>query len=444
MSKKISNNPSFEKNKKDIEDMESVFTFLKLLVPFGGVKNEDIDKLKTEIDNLRKQMKDTGERMDKFNQFYSSRGWITTENMIADVADLAVEKAEEGKIEEGEDILVEYYNENILTDRIRWLVAVPELQKRVHYINKAKEDYLAERYYSCIPILLMMIDGATTDINQSRGFTNGFFSTKVDVTAWDSLAGHESGLLKLAELFNKGRLKTNDQKIIIPYRNGIMHGRELNYDNKIVAAKLWALLFAIRDWAVALKKKKPEEKPVKEQSIKESISELVHSINKVEEFKKFATNWKPRKIIIGDVIPKKGNSLDYREFTPERATVEFIELIQKRNYGEMNKRLNKLSKFGETEKEILVRLRKLFNDIKLIDFKFLEVKDLNFDTTEDIVELEFEYLKKKHFLKLSFRWDYLDDKGTSMALGQKDGTWYLMERNFYIVENFKKKITEEI
>ncbi|CAF3738370.1 unnamed protein product [Rotaria sp. Silwood1] len=185
----------------------------------------------------------------------------------------------------------------------------------------------------------MMIDGATTDINQSRGFSNGFFSSNVDVTAWDSLAGHESGLLKLTELFNKGRVKTNENKITIPYRNGILHGKELNYDNKIVAAKLWALLFAVRDWGVSLRKKPLEERKTSNKSIFEILANH-------HEFKKFAADWKPREVLI----------------------------------------------------------------------------DFNFDTTEDTVELEIEYLKKKNYLKLYFRWYYLDENDVSMALGQKGGT----------------------
>jgi len=430
MAKKISDNPSFKKMKSEMKFFRIIIFFMQLLAFVRIIDKANLKKIRNQFAEAKSKMSEIGNSLDKFNKLFSKHGWIIYESLNSNVSDEAIKMAEGGNISEAEKLLVDHYDEKLLTDKIRWLRAVPELQKRVAYINKAKEDYLNERYHSCIPLLLMMIDGATTDINQSRGFTNGLFSSNVDLKAWDSLSGHESGLLKLAELFNKGRLKTNELEISIPYRNGILHGRELNFDNKVVAAKLWGLLFAVRDWAVALRKSIIEDKPKTQRSIAEILT-------KQQDFKNIVTNWKPRNVVIGKDIPISGVISDFVDFTPERATVEFIFLMKSKNYGNMIKVINKLSKYGETDKEILIRLRKLFTDINFIDFKFTKIRDLNFDTTEDTVELEIEYLGKKSFLELSFRWDYVDQNGTSMALGQKGGTWYLLENLSERIELFK-------
>lgn len=42
----------------------------------------------------------------------------------------------------------------------------------------------------------------------------------------------------------------------MPYRNGILHGRDLNYANEYVSCKLLALMFAVADW---MKMKNSEE-----------------------------------------------------------------------------------------------------------------------------------------------------------------------------------------
>ncbi len=78
----------------------------------------------------------------------------------------------------------------------------------------------------------------------------GFFAEGVSLTAWDSVAAHDKGLNELKTIFQTGRYATTTEQITVPYRNGIIHGMDLGYDNKTVAAKSWAALFAARDWAM--------------------------------------------------------------------------------------------------------------------------------------------------------------------------------------------------
>ena len=78
----------------------------------------------------------------------------------------------------------------------------------------------------------------------------GFFAEEVDLQAWDSIAAYSKGLNVLVSIFQKGRKTTRIKPIFLPYRHGIIHGMDLGYDNKVVAAKTWAALFATRDWAL--------------------------------------------------------------------------------------------------------------------------------------------------------------------------------------------------
>ena len=67
---------------------------------------------------------------------------------------------------------------------------------------------------------------------------------------WDCLVGCTEGLTKIKLNFNQNRLKTNSDPIYIPYRNGILHGRDINYGNEYVSCKCIALMFAIADWMI--------------------------------------------------------------------------------------------------------------------------------------------------------------------------------------------------
>src|SRR3970040_376253 len=115
----------------------------------------------------------------------------------------------------------------------------------------ALDDYRVGRYHASIPVLLAQIDGLVSELHERQ---RGFFAEDADMQAWDSLAAHSKGLNQLSAIFRKGRRKTSTERIDIPYRHGILHGRDLGYANQIVAAKTWAALFAVREWALKVER----------------------------------------------------------------------------------------------------------------------------------------------------------------------------------------------
>lgn len=183
----------------------------------------------------------------------------------------------------------------------------------------------------------MMIDGAVNDIDKGKGF----FAENTNLTAWDSIAAHNTGLTALKEIFSDGRHKTNTEELSLPYRHGILHGRDLGYSNKTVTAKCWAAVFTIKDWAYAIKQgKKMPPAPEPKLSFKENLSELKNSLDEYaaskkrnESLSKKVDEWKPRELTIGIDIPEKGTSNDYARYTPEQEAIRFAEFWTKNNFG---------------------------------------------------------------------------------------------------------------
>lgn len=75
------------------------------------------------------------------------------------------------------------------------------------------------------------------------------------MVAWDSVTGHHLGLRHAHQSFIKGFYKTDTTKVTDLFRNGIMHGSLVDFDNERVAAKAWNRLFAVSDWAEAQKRR---------------------------------------------------------------------------------------------------------------------------------------------------------------------------------------------
>ncbi|MBI4763910.1 MAG: hypothetical protein HY787_04815 [Deltaproteobacteria bacterium] len=188
-------------------------------------------------------------------------------------------------------------------------------------------------------------------------------SEEADMEAWDSIAGHSKGLNELKRIFNTGRYTTVTDKITIPYRNGIMHGMDLGYDNKIVAAKSWAALFAAREWALKAEQGLLEEQP---EEPKKSWKELFHVIDELNKVKKHQSEWIPRECDLEEEnIIVDRNIFNNR--TPEHTLAEFLLLWKRNNYGKMGSHLSRYMN-GHEVKAFPAQIRSLYNKLQFTSF----------------------------------------------------------------------------
>lgn len=225
-------------NLHSIIKLQNDIKILKCLSVFlSKEKRQQLKKLEENLDNMIRLT-------ESFNKYFSDVGWCAYDSMNMSLMENAVKAYESGGLDAGEQILIDYYQTDV-KDIICYLPAKAKtFKERYELIKYAFEDHFAERYYASIPLFLIIIDGAVNDYTKSKGF----FAEGTDVSVWDCLVGCSDGLTKLKDIFNKGRNKTNHDEIRLPYRNGILHGRDLNYSNKYVSCKCISLMFALGDW----------------------------------------------------------------------------------------------------------------------------------------------------------------------------------------------------
>jgi hypothetical protein len=239
-----------------------------------------------------------------------------------------------------------------------------------------------------------------------------------------------------------GKDKTTTEELSLPYRNGILHGRDLGFANKVVAAKCWAALFAIRDWADAIKKGKKQAPPEEPKlTFKESLIQLQDTLNKSIESKrrndavsKLVENWRARDIEIGIHVPAKGNSKEYKDYTPEQAAILFVENWMNNNYGAIANQIHYFSNKPTNMNSEAGRIRKVFGTTKLLDYRIINVKDFVPAISEVTLELALEVQNKNRNLELTLRLIYEDDEGQLMVHGEIGGCWKFMEHFFYKIE----------
>jgi hypothetical protein len=370
---KISDNPSYSKLRTDVNGFSMLGRVIKIF-SFFGPKNSVLKDALSKLPELKKQTEHFLQLPDKFNEHFSESGWIAHESMNTSIMEKAIDLADENNFEQAENELAFYFT----SPQIDWLLnrfkTSPDLALRYKLIKLAYQDTLEKRYYSAVPLLLIIIDGIVNDISKSKGF----FSEATDLTAWDSIAAHSSGLSSIRDIFNTTRKKTNDHEIFLPYRNGILHGRDLKYDNKYVAGKCWCTLFAIFDWKQALQKQKdnpliPEKKP----TLKDSLSEIKKTLNDYQkhkvshnQLKKDIEEWKPRQIDQSEI------KIDtFKKYSPEKEVDKLFKNWQNKNYGKIAEQQYYFGAKDVNFGKEAGKVRSELNDKELKEYKIITIKD---------------------------------------------------------------------
>ena len=377
-----------------------------------------------QVKQINNQFNELMEVSNKYNEYFTDHGWAIYSLLSTTMMKEAVEVYEKDGLDEAEKIITKYYQENLELD-IGRLNSVEEFRIRYALLKNAFDDHIARRYHSSVLLLLIIVDGVVNDYTRKKGF----FTGGTDVSAWDCMVGAEGGLQKLRDIFNRSRKKTSTEEIRIPYRNGILHGRDLNYSTVLVSSKCIGLVFAVFDWI----RKKNDEDIRKEKHHKESnppsFTELASQMKRNRDDKKLINEWVRMDYIIGDHFPEFGGVEDYSDFPFIIPVIEFFKYWEAQNYGALAKVLDE-----EYRCESNVRLRpKLcreeFEGRKFSTFRLIDVEDRAIALKKVEAEVEWHNADNQITTELEFGVIFTDINGKTVIPGSGDGQWILKPWN---------------
>ncbi|MCX0401486.1 hypothetical protein [Clostridium perfringens] len=402
-----------------IKKMKDQIKFMKLVGFLGG---EDLKKKIIETENnLNKFII----QIELFNERFSDKGWIVYDTLSSTLIEEVNKVYDENGLEAAEKVLTTYYSSNVEESLFLLKNNCEELLLRYNLILKAFKDHKEGRYHASVPLFLMIIDGAVNDYTKSKGF----FAEGTDVSAWDCLVGCSSSLSKIKNIYCKGRNKTNTDVIYLPYRNGILHGRDLNYDNIFVSSKCIVLLFAIHDWMTNKKSEDSRREKYIEMQKPINFKDITTQLNKNEKNKKIINSWKPRVVIIGETIPESGKYEEYDDYEYIQKVIKIFEYWSKKNYGQLSKILDKMFNY---EKSMGIRpklCRELFENKKLISYRLIEVEERAISLRRVVVEVKWESNNKTFIEDLEFGVVYQGEGDKPLLPNEKNGEWVIMPWN---------------
>src|SRR5258708_4047543 len=215
---------------------------------------------RSELKKLEAQIKEMGDTVDDYYKLLGERHRIFHDTLnLEKVRTILIHNT---GVEDAERQFIALYNDpEFLRFGIMRCNGFEALRKHQHLIEKARDDYFAGRYYSCIYLLLSIADGFVNEFEpEHRGLHT---RTSEELSAWDSPISHHKGIGRVHRVFFKQISVAITEPVEELYRNGIMHGTVINFDNIIVATKAWNMLFAVMDWATAKAKAEAPKPPKK-------------------------------------------------------------------------------------------------------------------------------------------------------------------------------------
>lgn len=411
--------PNLQKQAEQLKQFQDIQSPLgRAFLSAMGVNVAELEATFTKLNDLEATFAEHIDAVYTFNTLFAARGWIVYDHLNLDLIKAANRKGLEGDLDAAEQMLVEHYDEETIRWKLKLFGSVGAFRPRVRLARKALEDYAAERYHACVPVVLALADGLVNELHETH---RGLFAEGTDLTAWDSVAAHSQGLGVLVRLFSKQRGKTTTEPLTIPYRNGIMHGNDLGYGNKMVAAKTWALLFSVRDWAYLATNGQlsaPPEEP------EPTLAESLQAWRDVQQDKAAIRAWKPRDLTFGVNLPVTGTPDLYPEGTPERVLVTMLNAWQRGNYGGIKDCMCRAIR-TMPRKELFYRLQNWYADRPLSSFELKRFERQLPGCTDIVTALQFADDGGDKECTVAFRLTCETAEGKSSYEGATDAQWGL-------------------
>lgn len=349
--------------------------------------------------------------VDRFYAKLGDRGWIFHDDLsVAEMSEIS--SVEEPAIAEQQ--LIAYYKSG---DHLQWslrrLGHHAAMRPRLPLAQRALHDYQEHRYYSCVLVLLTVMDGFVNDFEPAR--RRGLHARQSEeMTAWDKAAGHHQGLANVHRTYNQRVSKLDQSEQFELRRHGLLHGMLPNFNNPVIATKAWNLLFAVSDWADGeVTRLAPKSD---ELSLRETLRRYTETRSKIDKSHAF----KPYQLESTD------SEVDaLREFV---AVDEFLSAWAKEQWGPVGGRF---VRFGDQPRDIggqAKEARTLYGDYPLDAWAITRIDRRTSSLALVHADLVVAGSPRKGVIRL-----ILCDGSNDVELDPDDGEWFVAP---YFPESF--------
>lgn len=258
---------------------------------------------------------------EKFNPVFAPRGWLACNAINTEAAKAALAAAAEDRWADADNILAEAYSPVMVRIFLNQMKDLRCFKNRMELARLALEDYEAGRFHACVPVTLALLDGMGQELTGAN-----FFRNTRKIRATESFIEIGPGVAELIRAMSPARNTTTTQAITVPFRHGILHGTDLGYHNRIVAAKAWAALLAVGHYARDYLAPPPKPQP----TLMETLRQSVETRKRIEELEVAQGHWYARAPVdLSETVARK----TWAPGTPEEAIFEILTAWQTKKFG---------------------------------------------------------------------------------------------------------------
>ena len=410
--------PTIQEQVDQVRNFGRFISLLRPLIRFG-IGGERLKNIVDSVRDIGHQMDDLVELSNTFHIAFSEQGWLWSESTNVEIAKAALGYHESGCLSEAEEILASEFEGGHLDFVIMRMCQLQPFSLRREQLKEALALTSEGRFIASVPLLLIVADGVVTD-----EFGKSFFAEGSDLEEVNSFAGQPDALPELIREICRTRRRTSRDSLDFPYRNGIIHGRDLGYDNHMVNAKCWSLL---RNLADLIRARRSEDtlQPEPQPSIREVLADHVRN----QEFRRRIEEWLPRLEdnrhiqISAEVLPSMV------EGEPETDLAQFLIAWKAGNYGRMAEAT--IDDEGRSVNGRAGAIREMMRDSKLVDAVITRVTDIAAAVTEVSVDLTFRSGKHSYYRQFDFRMICHSVSGETGIHGEENTYWRLFPNYQY-------------
>ena len=405
--------PKYQKLIREVRDTGKLVPFLALLSKFG-IGGEEISAVVKGIESIKDQVDDLVEFTVSFQDAFSEQGWLFSESTNVETARKALHAYQNGNPSKAESLLATDFEGEGLDYLVVRMCHLEVFMERKEQLVESADLTREGRYLAATPLLLIVADGVGSD-----AFGKSVFAEGVDLEELNSLAGRPDALPELICNICTTRRKTSSERLEFPFRNGIIHGRDLGYGNRLVNAKCWSLLANIADVIEARNAEdslKPEPEP--------SLRDIFETLARTDELKQRTHEWVRRPVIDKPIVVSE-ESKSSMDDEPERALAEFLQAWKVKNYG----RMAQMTLFFDelSIKKHAGEIRRLLEEVTLVGAVIARIEDEAPAVTEIAVDLTFRSDCKEFVNEYVFRMICQDGKGGAAVRGHLEAQWLILK-----------------
>ena len=383
------------------------------LISWFGIGGDRLKNLAREFKDIEAQVDSLVRLVGSFHDSFSEPGWLFSDSTIVETAENALDAYMKGNSEEAEILLASAFDGDRLNFVIMQMCRLDEFRGRGAQLREASALTKEGRYLAATPLLLIIADGVGAD-----AFGKSIFADGVNLEELNSFAGQPDALPELIRKICGTRRKTSSSDIRFPYRNGIIHGRDLGYGNRLVNAKCWSLLGNIVDVIRARKAGqalKSESKP--------SFREARTSYAQNKRFNQRINEWVPRPAVEERVRVSEMAVSPIGTGEPDSEIVNFLQAWKAGNYGRMAEMTQYYDEMPINQRA--GEIRQAMEGLTLTEAMITRIEDIAPAVTEITVGLEFRSDDQEFTNGFVFRMICQDEAGGVAIHGDEGARWLI-------------------